>query len=48
MKVFTTHLDQNLIVKMMKIKIKKKKKNKDIGLKQLNVFGYLKSLSRQK
>ena len=47
MKVFTTHLDQNLIVKMMKIKIKKKK-NKDIGLKQLNVFGYLKSLSRQK
>ena len=29
-------------------KDKKKKKNKDIGLKQLNVFGYLKSLSRQK
>ena len=26
----------------------KKKKKKDIGLKQLDVFGYLKSLSRQK
>ena len=50
MKVFTTHLDHNLIVKMMKIRIKKQ--NKDIGLKPLRywfktVFDYLKSLSQK-
>ena len=45
MKVFTAHLDHNLIVKMMKIRIKKI--NKDIGLKLLNVFDYLKILSQE-
>ena len=49
-KVFTTHLAHNLIVKMMKIRIKKQ--NKDIGLKPLRywfktVFDYLKSLSQK-
>ena len=39
-KVFTTNLDQNLIVKMILIRIKKNKK-------PLNVFNYLKILSQE-
>ena len=46
MEVFTRDLDHSLIVKMMKVKIKKQQ-NKDIGLKPLNVFDYLKSLSQE-
>ena len=44
-KVFTTHLDHNLIVKM--IKMIKKQQNDNIDTKPLNVFDYLKSLSQE-
>ena len=40
-KVFTTYLDHNLIVKM--IKMIKKQQNNNIDTKPLNVFDYLKS-----
>ena len=46
MKLFTKHLDYNLIVKMMKTKIKKQQ-NKDIGSKPPNVFHYLKGISQE-
>ena len=46
MKVFTTHLIHNLIVKMMKMKIKKKKNN-NIDTKLPKVFDYLKSLNQE-
>ena len=45
MKVFTTHLDQNLMIKI--INIKKKKNNNDIDTKPPNVFNYLKILSQE-
>ena len=45
-KVFTTHLDQNLIVKKIKIKIKTKQNN-NIDTKPPNVFHFLKSLSQE-
>ena len=44
-KVFTTHLDQNLIVKMIKIRIKKSIDN-NIDTKLPNVFDYWKGLSQ--
>ena len=49
MKVFTTHLHHNLIVKMKDEEDKdtKEQQNKYIGLKSLNVFDYLKSLSQE-
>ena len=40
MKVFTTHLNQNLVIKMIKIK---KQQTNNIDTKPQNVFGYLKS-----
>ena len=43
-KVFTTHLDQNLMIKMINIK---KKKINNIDSKPPNVFNYLKSLSQK-
>ena len=46
MKVFTTHLDQNLMIKRINIK-KKKKNNNNIDTKPLNVFDYLKSSSQE-
>ena len=45
MKVFTTHLDQNLMIKM--INIKKKQQNNNIDTKPPNVFNYLTSLSQK-
>ena len=45
MEVFTTHLDHNLIVNMIKTRIKQKQQN-NIDSK-LNVFDYLKSLSQE-
>ena len=45
-KVFTTHLGQNLIVKMIKIKIKTKQ-NSNIDTKPPNIFHYLKSPSQE-
>ena len=49
MKVFTKHLHHNLIVKMKDEENKdtKEEQNKYIGLKSLNVFDYLKSLSQE-
>ena len=47
MKVFTTHLDHNLIVSMIKMRIIKKQQNSNIDTKPLNVFDYLKSLSQE-
>ena len=48
MKVFTTHLIHNLIVKMMKMKIKKKQQqNNNIDTKLPKVFDYLKSLNQE-
>ena len=50
MKVFTTHLDQNLMIKIMKMinDIKKEKQqNNNIDIKPPNVFNYLKSLSQE-
>ena len=50
MKVFTTHLDQNLMIKIMKMinDIKKEKQqNNNIDTKPPNVFNYLKSLSQE-
>ena len=44
MKVFTTHLNQNLMMKMINNKIKNQQNN-NIGTKPPNVFNYLKSLS---
>ena len=45
MKVFITHLDQNLMIKMINIKQKTKKNN--IDRKPPNVFDYFKSLSQE-
>ena len=45
MKVFITHLDQNLMIKMINIKQKTKKNN--IDRKPRNVFDYFKSLSQE-
>ena len=45
MKVFTTILDQNLMIKMINIK---KQQNNNIDTKPPNVFNYLKSQKRQK
>ena len=45
MKVFTTHLDQNLMIKM--INIKKPQQNNNIDTKPPNVLNYLKSLSQR-
>ena len=45
MKVFTTHLDQNLMIKMTNIK--KTQQNNNIDTKPPNVFNYLKSLSQK-
>ena len=47
MKVFTTHLNQNLIVKMIKIKIKKPQQSNNIDTKPPKVSDYLKSLSQK-
>ena len=47
MKVFTTHLDHNLIVSMIKMRIIKKQQNSNIDTKPLNVFDYLKSLRQE-
>ena len=44
MKVFTTHLHQNLMIKM--INIKKTTKNNKTDTKPPNVSGYLKRLSQ--
>ena len=44
MKVFTTHLHQNLMIKM--INIKKKQQNNKTDTKPPNVSDYLKSLSQ--
>ena len=44
MKVFTTHLDQNLMIKMINIK---KQQSNNIDAKPPNVFDYLKSLSQK-
>ena len=44
MKVFTTILDQNLMIKMINTK---KKQNNNIDTKPPNVFNYLKSLSQE-
>ena len=43
MKLFTAHLDQNLMIKMINIK----KNNNNIDSKPLNVFNFLKSLSQE-
>ena len=43
MKVFTTHLNQNLMKKMINIK---KQQNNNINTKSPNVFNYLKVLSQ--
>ena len=45
MKIFTTHLDQNLMIKM--INIKKPQQNNNIDTKPPNVLNYLKSLSQR-
>ena len=45
MKVFATHLDQNLMIKM--INIEKKQQNDNIDTKPPNVFNYLTSLSQK-
>ena len=45
MKVFTTHLDQNLMIKM--INIKKNQQNNNIDTKPPNIVNYLKSLSQE-
>ena len=45
MKVFTTHLDQNLTIKM--INIKKNQQNNNIDTKPPNTVNYLKSLSQE-
>ena len=42
MKVFTTHLDQNLMIKMTNIK-----KTNNVDTKPPNVFNHLKSLSQK-
>ena len=47
LKIFTTHLDQNLIVKMIKIRVKKAQQNNNIDTKPPNVFDYLKNLSQE-
>ena len=50
MKVFTTHLDQNLmrkIIKMINNIKKEKQQNNNIDTKPPNVFNYLKSLSQK-
>ena len=44
MKVFTTHLDQNLMIKMINIK---KQQNNHIDTKPPNPFNYSKSLSQE-
>ena len=46
MKVFTTYLDYNLIVNLIKKRIKKQQNN-NTDTKPLNVFDYLKSLSQE-
>ena len=46
MKVFTTHLDHNFIVTIIKVRIKKNNNN-NIDTKPLNVFNYLKTLSQE-
>ena len=43
MKLFTAHLDQNLMIKMINIK----KNNNNTDSKPLNVFNFLKSLSQE-
>ena len=45
MKVFTTHINQNLMITMMSIK--KTQQNNNIDTKPPNVFSYLKSLSQK-
>ena len=50
MKVFTAHLDQNLmrkIIKMINNIKKEKQQNNNIDTKPPNVFNYLKSLSQE-
>ena len=48
MKVFTTHLDHNLIVNMIKMRIKKNNNNNyNIDTKPQHVSDYLKSLSQE-
>ena len=47
MKVFTTHLDHNMIVSMIKMRVKKQQQNSNIDTKPLNAFDYLKSLSQE-
>ena len=44
MKVFTAHLNQNLMIKMINIK---KQQNDNINTKPPNVFNYLKILSQK-
>ena len=43
MKLFTAHLDQNLMIKMINIK----KNNNNTDSKPLNIFNFLKSLSQE-
>ena len=44
MKVFTTHLDQNLMIKM--VNIKKPQQSSNIDTKPVIVFNYFRSLSQ--
>ena len=44
MKVFITHLDQNLMIKMINMK---KKKTNNLDTKPLSVFNYSKNLSQK-
>ena len=44
MKVFTTHINQNLMIKMINIK---NQQNDNINTKPPNVFNYLKILSQK-
>ena len=46
-KVFTTHLNHNLIVNVIKVRIKKQQQKNNIDTKLTNVFDYLKILSQE-
>ena len=46
-KVFTTHLNHNLIVNVIEVRIKKQQQKNNIDTKLTNVFDYLKILSQE-
>ena len=46
-KVFTTHLNHNLIVNVIKVRIKKQQQKNNIDTKLTTVFDYLKILSQE-